>query len=320
MGNRNNIFLFVMVLASPLYAATPATAPGEKVWHLFGYLNGTSTQIAQAINGPLGELLDKNSRLETRIKELQSERDATEATVLDELRHRKDYRALANDATTAKQQLDAARAAGDTATALDSGGRYNRDRIHMSEMEKLAVASSRELKNAIGILEDKKAELSQVGPAILKARKWRDNMLEAMRGSFRLPGPVAIGSEGILDDATVEQVLGRQDVLVLFEAKTPVTGEETKSDAGDGIVTVQVYVNDAYLLIHGIPTDGMAKGQHVHWDCSFSVIDMKNDPALEQIYVVRKKTGPVTKLFEAIDSFKDTPSTQPDASAPANDP
>jgi hypothetical protein len=312
-GARAAVVTTGLLLLAALAAPHAEAQADQTTWKLFGYIHGTAQQIADQINSQVIEQARRRDELRTRVTELRAEREATEQKLIQTTRESAQYKALKDDAEKAKTALTSARASEDTASALASGSRYNHDAGEMAELERKAIASSPLLKSIRETLLAKEDLLTRAEVSLQQAVDWRLKMIDAMRGSFCMPGPLKIGSKGILGWVLVEHVLSSDSMMVTYKEQSEADGERRPSDAGDGIVTVKVWVREVHLLVRGINTKAMIDGKKARLDTAFELTDERAGIGREPdtVYVVEPKDDPLNTLFVAIESMKDPPTTQP---------
>src|SRR3954453_10672596 len=90
------ILLSLQLTAAATLAAPPEASAGngERIWHLAGYLNGTSADVAKSINHQVEELLQRKAELINRKNELQRELDNRRAELAQSVHANADYKAI----------------------------------------------------------------------------------------------------------------------------------------------------------------------------------------------------------------------------------
>jgi len=293
------IGLCVAGTASMIEAQTTAPAAStEHVWDLTHYLHGTTTQVRDALNQQCEQLIGRQQQLEHTRSSLESHIREEHQACLDRVHHSPAYHRLVRERDEAQQALTEARHGTDPYAKLDASSHYTKAEAAVKAYPAAALANDSDLANAQQRLAKVNDELHQVKPALADALAWRQKLLDAMRQTFRMHGPITTGSQGILAQVTPLKVY-KHGILIQYEAPEYL-GEDDTAGNQEGIVTYKVLVRKVYLLVGGLDTSSMAENHPVTLDQNFTVTRSYFDDKLGMMYVATPSPADTDELFKAI--------------------
>ncbi len=178
-----------------LVAAAPeaaATQPNEKVWELTDYLKGTAPQIRDLVNGELERLLAIRKGREALLAKSNADLAAIQAKLLDALHKTPNYQRVVAETKAAQADLEALRRdpASPAQKKMDASSRYNQLRASADKLEKDALAADKDIARLRREAQDYQADLKRNEKSVETARKWRDQLIPAIRTTYRLRWPV----------------------------------------------------------------------------------------------------------------------------------
>jgi hypothetical protein len=295
--------LACLLAAQSALGEDTATRPTEKLWHIASYLKGTTDDVRRTMNQTVEDLAVRQHDLERRVTEQQAFTDKTRDAVLDEVRKSSDYRTLKIKMDASEKLLASARASGDTAAALQQGSDYNDAKLALDAMESHALKTDPVLIRAKADLLDRQNELIAIQPAITKATQWRSTLLEAIRESSLIMGPLQDGSDGILGTVTPTKIMGAHSMQIIYELDERVADQDpTPSKTGDGIMNVNVTVTHVPMIVEGIDTAKMQEGTPVRLDQTFVVSLKHTRHDDDQIIAIKESRSNLDELFAAIET------------------
>jgi hypothetical protein len=273
---------------------------GEAVWTLNSYLKGTTPHIRDLINGEVERLTVLSKETQNDIDKLQPEIKGESEQALKTVRASSDYQVLV-------AQRDAAEAARKDAHGqdlLDASSAANHAREAIAKMESDAVDNAaRSDRESLVKLQ---TELAQHHSALAKAQSWRENLIDSMRTTFLLSGPVRVGEKGILGKVTVDRVIDAQTFAVRYDA-LEITGVQ---DAGEGLQTLQTASHKTMLVLAGagIDTSKLQHGDELTLDRDFEIADTLVEPGSgNATFLARPAPSEVDALMKAVTTLGDNP-------------
>ncbi len=183
----------------------------------------------------------------------------------------------------------------------------------MEQLEKDALRRDKIYAQSQADLSDKVQQLRQIEPSIVKAAAWRQALLEAVRESARLPGPIAVGNRGILGLITPGRII--DDETFAAEYETHEILEWLDAKAGDGIVKTRNRIAIVELIVEGESTKEMHAGEPVLLDETFEIVSEEAGGGKTVYRAKRTEKSDTDRLFSAIehltaDAGKSGPTTR----------
>ncbi len=289
-----------MCAAAP-YAVAQTTKPvtvDGRIWDLTKYLHGTTRQVRDTLNHQCEELMGAKQQLEGRRASLEAHIKDEHQACLDRLHKSVEYRALVAARDEAERTLVAARHGDDPYATLDASSAFTKAKAAVDATEPRALARDSDLANAKQSLDTVKGKLAKVGPALEEAMAWRDKLIDAIRQTFRMHGPITLGTEGILCSVTPLKVT---DKLVLIEYKAPqIVDQDEAAGNKEGIVTYNVIVTKHYFVLVGVDPATFTEGTPRMLDRNFKITHVRYDEGLGLIYIAQPSPSDTDELFDAI--------------------
>lgn len=284
----------------------------DRIWKLTSYLHGTTAEVRDQLNSELERQMDKRADGEKTVRTLKVQlylknQEAVEFchTRAEYLKLTKDRDALAAERDDLQEQLAKARATGTSSTErLDLSARYNRVRLGAEKaalaarkMEQDAHITYIECIDLRATLKEAEGSLQRTIVAFDQSEKWRNSLLNAMRNSFNIEGPLRVGSQGLIGHATCEKITGKDSLLI--SASVPWGPGDDEGDK-EGITTVHVRLRKVYIGISGIETVNMKEGAPVTIEQTIRIFDLKLGSDLDLLYLGKHVGSDVEDLIATV--------------------
>src|SRR5262249_3341567 len=116
-------------------------------------------------------------------------------------------------------QLEAARAKGDTKTAMDLSSRLNTLKEKYGKSESGELRKDPAYAKTQDELKKTETELEQLNKSITKARDWREKLVSTLAATFHMPTPLQEGRQGLLGRVSVVKIIDSQTAIINFRAE-----------------------------------------------------------------------------------------------------
>jgi len=290
----------LLLLAIASAPAARAEAPPEHVWELNSYLHGTTSEVRDLLNGEVERFLALKADRQRKIDEQTRFIESAERAVLAEVHATEAYRAHLAERDAAEKAMQALGAGGEVQARMQASSRFNKARLAMEGMEKRAMRNDAVLTRARTDLIDRQDDLQRIEPALATAQAWRDELLSAMRDTYRLRYPLRPGDTGTLGRVTPSEITGPDSLVIVYNAAEFM---ELVQDAqqGEGIKTYSVLNHLVRMEVRGIDTSDMKPGEETFIDRTFRVDAVTSSRRHGLTCTVsRTETTEEDKLFEAV--------------------
>ena len=290
-----------------------ATRPSAKVWKLTSFLSGTANEIAHAINHPVIELADRFNAKEQALSDQKRLTDRATAAALAEIRRLPKFEKHRAEYESRRTEVEALRSANAaTAIRLKASSQMNQSLAAMKAMEKQQLATNPLVVRAKSDLKQQQADRDQaarsLGASLQKQLAWRNQLVSAIRTTFRIQGPLGIGADGLLGDFTPINIIGPRQVVAEYRVFERV---EDGGRVADGITSFSAMVHRYVVLIENVSTSSLKVGVASSRDQHFRVADYAPRPhewGLDMplmIYRLEKvQRSDLDELFERINAFQ----------------
>jgi hypothetical protein len=112
--------------------------------------------------------------------------------------------------------------------------------------------------------------MTKIEPSIATAAKARNQLVDGLRATLKIPGPPGTGKKGMLGTVKPTKIVDADSFLTDFVA-VEITGEDTKAKAIDGIKNMKGKGYRCQLLVTGVDTTSMHVGTELQLDRTFSI-------------------------------------------------
>jgi hypothetical protein len=260
----------LLLLAIVCASAGRAETPDEHVWELNSYLRGTTAEVRELLNGEVERFLALQSDRQRKVEEQTHFVENTERAVLAEVHATDAYRARLQDRDAAEQSMQALAAGNDLTARMSASSRFNKARLAMEGMEKQAMRNDPVLIRARVDLVNRQNDLNRIEPALATAQAWRDELLSALRDTYRLRYPLRVGDVGTLGCVTPDEITVPDSLVIVYTASEFM---ELVQDArqGEGIKTYSVLNHLVRMEVRGIDTSEIKPGEETFLDRTFRV-------------------------------------------------
>ncbi len=265
--------LAVAIFPARLFAEDPLTPEqlDHVQWKFSSFLDGDSQKIRDTINGTLEQQLNRKAEKTKRIEDAKAAIAAKRDAAAEKLRASSPaFAKLQDDLTAAKTQAATARKSSDMVTMMSA--QNNADQLQQKIDQQLdsALANDPEVAAEQKQIKDTQAELKNLAPAIVSATKARDQLVDGLRNSLKIPGPPSVGKQGLLGRVKPLKIIDAHSFTTDFEA-VEVTGEDTKHKAADGFKNVTGKGYMIHLVVTGVDTAKMHVGTETILDHNFVI-------------------------------------------------
>jgi hypothetical protein len=316
------IALVILVAsAAPTFAAEEHPKPSdETVWKLSRFLTGTSEQIRDKLNRECERFMARRKMMQQKISDLDRRIADEERDCVQRVKNSTEYARLLADHKKAQAALDSLKEGSSPYVRLEAAGVANTARLALQKLEKDAAGQSELLKKLKAERAIGSQALARYETALKESLQWRAELIDATRNAFLLPGPVQIGSEGILGRVIPVKILSGNSFLIEYDAHEDISRGDTK----EGITTVKVLTRTILMVVEDTDTTGLKPKTAVLLDRNFRIRDVKFIEG-EAVHFASRKPADIDQLFELIlplrdlplDDSLDAPTTRP-TTAPAS--
>jgi hypothetical protein len=303
---------YFIVLPNLARADAPTTIPTEQLesvhWQFSTFLKGTTGQVRELINGQLEQQLARKASLRKQIDEANDaintklDQMATKTAASDPA-----FAAVRADAEKQKGLLDTARKEADSTATIKAQNALTDDNSKIHDALASQAAADPDITARKKQISDAKASLVNVESGVSKASKARDQILDGLRMSIKLPGPPATGRKGILGRVKPTKIVDANSFVTDYDA-VEVTGDDPSAKSPDGFKAVKGKLHKCKLLVTGVDTSQMKVGTEIILD-QFFVITGTQEVAKSTVYVVapaasEPKEQAINYLFSRLDELK----------------
>ncbi len=270
----------VAALAALTTVAVAGTAaPGDPVppsmehlqWHLGPFIQGSTEQVRDLVNGPLEGLLAKRADRVRQRDQLKAADDAKAAATAEGLRRTSPPFARAEaELKAARSARTATRAGGDAAASLAA-----EDRVRAAEAAvqgQLDAATAGDPAVAAGRKQaaDLQQQVADLTVPIGRATQGRLQMLDALRFPLALPGPPKDGAKGLLPKVKPVKIIDAHSFVGEYVA-VEVTGDAKDVKTPDGIKAMKGRGYRVHLLVTGTDTAKLHEREPVDLDHTYQL-------------------------------------------------
>lgn len=277
-----------------LVGAGAATKPGEKTWELTPYLKGTPEQIRDLLNSDVDRLGEKQKELSGKINELRTDIGNEERAAVARVRQSDAYKAVAKSIKEGDEKLAAMPP--DAPKRFDVANQVRRDRAKLKAMETNAPDGNEQLTTDKSQLSDAKAQRERISESLATATAWREKLIDAVRFTYEMKGPLRVGSDGTLGKVIVVKISGPTSMIVKWTVHRIVE----RGDEAESIEGVMVRSSEVNLIVSGVSTHDLKEGRPVLLDRHFVLSRISYTDDLDPIYAVKPSPNDRDDLLNAI--------------------
>jgi hypothetical protein len=277
-----------------LVGAAPAAKPGEKTWELTPYLKGTAEQIRDLLNSDVDRLSEKQKELSAKINELGTDVGNEQRAAVARVRRSDVYAATAKAIKEGDAKLEG--------MPPDAPGRFGvanqvrRDRAKLKALEASASDGDEQITTDKNQLSEAKLQRERISESLTAATAWRAKLIDAVRFTYSMKGPLRVGSDGTLGKVTVVKISGPMSMI----AKWTVHRIVERGDEAEAIEGVLVRSSEVNLLVSGVSTHDLKEGQTLFLDRHFVLSRISYADDLDFIFAVKPSPNDRDDLLTAI--------------------
>jgi hypothetical protein len=305
--------LATLLCLLPIQANAQAEKPTDEQldhihWELSSFLKGTTLEIRELVNGPLEQQLARKAEKQKRIADDQAAITAKADAIADSLKASSPaFAALQTQLATAQAQAAAAKQSSDAVAMIKAQDTVAKCQQQIQQLEEPALAKDEEVIAKRKEITTTQGELRNLEPAIANATKARNQIVDGLRNTSKLPGPPGVGKKGVLGSVKPTKIVDGQSFLTDFVA-IEVTGEDTKSKVkADGMKNMTGRGHRCQLLVTGVDTSTMHVGTEVLMDRTFSITETQKVGKVDAFVVTPAATVPrdiaIDYLFSKLDDI-----------------
>ena len=307
----NAITVMWVVFGTSLARAQDKLTPAELErvqWTFSSFLSGNTSHIRELINGTLEQQLDRKAEKDKRLEDDKAVIAAHYNAVGEKLRASSPAFGATQDAlAVAKAQAVAARKGSDSVAMMAAQNLADQLQAQITQQEELQTAADPEVIARLKDIKATQAELKTLEPAIANAAKARDQLVEGLRITLKLPGPPAVGGRGILGRVKPTRIVDAHAFITDFEA-IEITGEDKNGKAPDGFKALTGKTHFVKLMVTGVDTSKLRVGTEALFDQYFVITSTKQSGKLT-LYVVAPSDTEIREqefnyLFKQLDALR----------------
>jgi hypothetical protein len=309
-------WIFPIVLPAlftlPIAASADDKIPNDRLdqvqWKFSNFLTGSTLQIRDTINGNLEQQLKRKAEKTRRISDDTAAIAAKQLVAAAKLRTSSAaFAKLQDDLATANAQAAAAKKAGEPVAMITAQNQANELQEQITAQEDAAIGTDPGVIAKRKEIADTQAELHTLEPAIARATKARDDLMDALRLTRRIPGPPKVGSRGIIGKVKPIKIIDKQSFTTEFEA-VEIKGEDQKGKPADGMKTLTGVSHYVTMMVTGVDTAKLHPGTETTLDRMFSITEIKQ-VGKQPMYVATPVVGDqreqeFDRLFELLDDLR----------------
>jgi hypothetical protein len=270
------LFTFLAVVITftihPMLAAAQAEDPRDQIqWQFSTFLKGNTTQVRDIINGPLEQQLARKAEKQKRITDdkavITTKADAAAVKLA---AASPAFASLQTQLAAAELEVSKAKQTSDAVALIKAQDKAEKCRQDMAQQEEPVLSTDEEVSARRKEIAVTQTELRNLEPAIATATKARNQLVDGLRTTLKLPGPPAVGKKGLLGSVKPTKIIDAQSLLADFEA-IEITGNDTKTKAADGFKSMTGKLHRCQLLVTGVDTTAMHVQTEVLLDRTFSI-------------------------------------------------
>jgi hypothetical protein len=277
-------------------------------WKFSSFLTGDTLKIRDTINGTLEQQLNRKAEKTHRIDvDKAAITAAQQAAGMKLATASPTFAKLQSDLTAARAQATLARKASDTVAMMKAENTADTLSEQITSQEDSAIANDPDVLARRKEIKDTQAELRTLEPAIASATKARDQLVDGMRTSLKIPGPPTVGGQGILGRIKPTKIVDEHSFTADYEA-LQILGDNKNGKAPDGMKAMNVKPYKVHILVTGVDTAKLKVGTEALMDHHF-VITASQQSGKNTVYVVSPSTSDLTSqarnhLFDLLDELR----------------
>lgn len=284
-------------------------------WQLSSFLKGTTLEVRDLINGQLEQQLARKAEMQKRISDDKAAIAAKSDAVASSLKTSSPaFAALQTQLTALQAEAARAKASSDSVAMIRAQDEIEKCQKDIQQMESPQLDQDADVIAKRKEIADTQTQMQKVEPSIATATKARNQLVEGLRTSLKLPGPPAVGKKGVLGPVKPTKIIDANSFLTDFQA-IEITGDDTKSKAVDGMQNKKGRFYRCQLLVTGLDTSTLHVGTQLLLDRTFSITGTQKVGKIEA-YVVApvtndKRDMALDYLFSKLDDIHDPASKNP---------
>jgi hypothetical protein len=296
-----------VVWAQTQPAAT--TDPRDSMhWQISPFIKGTTLEVRDEINGPYEQQLARKAEKLKRISDDNSAlADQQDAVAVKLAKSSPEFVKLKADLEDARARAAAAKKASDPVTMFKAQDQATQDLKKIQEMEEPMMSGDPQVVAKRKDIANTKAELANLEPAVARASKARDQLVDGLRATNKLPGPPGVGKMGLLGRVKPTKIIDADSFLIDFQA-LEITGDDTNAKGPDGFKMKKAKAYPCKLLVTGVKTAGLKLGTEAIVDHTFSITSTKQIGKITVFVVAPASTEQrdqaLDYLFDKLDEIR----------------
>jgi len=308
-------FLVFLSQLSTARADDPQLTPEQLdhvQWKISSFLTGDTLKIRDTINGTLEQQLNRKAEKTGRIDTDKAAINAAEQAAGVKLAAASPaFVKLQTDLAAARANAAAAKKASDGVAMITAQNTADALADQITTQEDSAIANDPDVIAKRKDMKDTQEELHALGPAIASATKARDQLVDGLRVTKKIPGPPAVGGQGILGRVTPTKIVDGHSFTADYEA-LEVLGDNKDGKAPDGFKSMKAKPYKIHILVTGVDTARLKVGTEALMDHHFA-ITATQPSGKTTVYVVSPTTPDfnaqaLNHLFDLLDDLRVHPS------------
>jgi hypothetical protein len=293
----------------------PQPASPNIEWEFSTFIKGDTAHVRDLINGQLEDVLNRKAFKLARRDDLTADIDRRFSAASAKLAETSPgYAAMQRKLTVEQDKLAAAREAHNSVEIIEAQNQISDDQAQLKKQVEAVFGSDSAVADDRRQISDLNVQLRQLEPAITSASKARDQLIEGIRISRRLPGPPKIGGRGILGKIKPTKIIDGHSFTCDFEAYE-IVAELKDAKGPDGFKNYSAREYPIQLLVSGYDTSKVHTGSEAILD---RVVEITGTKVIgrQSFYVVSEPQTLETKeqafnmLFNALDNLRVPASVQ----------
>jgi len=273
----------------------PSPAAGGPEYNLTSYLKGTAPQVRDRLNGEVERLIVRLKESQTALADCDKDIANDTKAAIEKARKSDLYRQTLAEKTRAEQELEIARKSGTPQERLQAGSRFNKARLTIEKMENDAVLHSEALAQDRNHSYDIQRQIKRFKESLDRAVAWRTELLNAIRTTYGMRGPLKDGSKGVLPLVTVAKVVDADHLLVRYDAPELIS----KGKEAEGIQSYSARFYHTTILVP-LDTKNIKTGDKINIDHVYVIDGSTHTEDRGTVFSAKRLENETDVLFDTI--------------------